>query len=220
MATDEWRTPPGLYARLDDLFGFTLDVAATDDNHLAPTWYTKQQNGLTQPWSGRIYGNPPYSDPSRWVLRAALAAGVGEAELIVMLLPVDTSTAWFRVLWDDARRCCFSIAGWRTLGAVQNRARGFRRAWLCSRGSRGGRCGRSPISARLCRLGRWPAPPAAVHSPNRRSIAPCSPRHLPPSTAGSLRANSCNPRHYTRLKNPAIPALSPRSGALRSKVSV
>jgi phage N-6-adenine-methyltransferase len=102
MANDEWGTPPELYRRLDEVFLFTLDPAASNANHVAPTWYTKEQNGLAQPWPGRCFCNPPYSDPTPWILRASLATLTGESELVVMLLPVDTSTEWFRTIWDTA----------------------------------------------------------------------------------------------------------------------
>jgi hypothetical protein len=65
-----------------------------------------------------VYCNPPYCDPAPWVLRASLATLTGESELIVMLLPVDTSTEWFRAIWDTAaellllhRRLRYTTAG-------------------------------------------------------------------------------------------------------------
>lgn len=55
-ATDEWATPQALFDKLDACFHFTLDVCATDENHKAPKWYTREQDGLKQDWGGRLYG--------------------------------------------------------------------------------------------------------------------------------------------------------------------
>ncbi len=64
MNTDEWYTPPGIIRSLGD---FDLDPAtsltALNLNHSAKRFYTAKENGLLQLWSGRIWLNPPYSNP-------------------------------------------------------------------------------------------------------------------------------------------------------------
>ena len=54
--TDEWATPQDLFDKLDACFHFTLDPCATDENHKAPKYFTRVQDGLKQDWGGRLYG--------------------------------------------------------------------------------------------------------------------------------------------------------------------
>lgn len=97
---------------LEARFGapFTLDVAAAAHNAKARRFYTRADNGLEQPWTGRVWCNPPYSrqagvmDLGTWVRKAwdewNLAAWEDEAELerIVMLVPANrVEQAW----WQD-----------------------------------------------------------------------------------------------------------------------
>lgn len=50
--TDEWATPQDLFDKLDACFHFTLDPCATDENHKAPKYFTRAQDGLKQDWGG------------------------------------------------------------------------------------------------------------------------------------------------------------------------
>jgi hypothetical protein len=60
MATDVWLTPRHI---LDALGQFDLDPCAAPDPDLWPTatrHITLPTNGLTEPWHGRVWLNPPY----------------------------------------------------------------------------------------------------------------------------------------------------------------
>lgn len=50
--TDLWETPQDFFDMLDAEFGFTLDAAADAQNHKCPCYYTREQDGLKQPWPG------------------------------------------------------------------------------------------------------------------------------------------------------------------------
>jgi phage N-6-adenine-methyltransferase len=80
---------------LHERFGFTVDVAASIENTKLPRFYTAEQDGLAQDWTGeRVWCNPPYSKIGPWVEKAT----AGGAELVVMLLPANrTEQAW----WQD-----------------------------------------------------------------------------------------------------------------------
>lgn len=50
---------------------FDLDVAACEESHHAPRFYTKADDGLKRPWDAeRIWCNPPYSDIEPWIAKA------------------------------------------------------------------------------------------------------------------------------------------------------
>jgi phage N-6-adenine-methyltransferase len=94
--SDQWATPWALIRELEQKFGaFDLDPAAQEHTAKAPRFYTIEDDGLTQPWFGRVFCNPPYSKPGPWCARAHEATSTGEADLVVMLLPASIDTAWF-----------------------------------------------------------------------------------------------------------------------------
>lgn len=93
--SDEWSTPPQIFEELDAEFHFTLDVASTDGNALCERHYTKSDDGLSQPWTGSVWCNPPYGRKiGRWLRKAALENDGG---VTVCLVPARTDTAW----WHD-----------------------------------------------------------------------------------------------------------------------
>ena len=93
--SDLWETPQDLFDQLDDEFHFTLDVCALPENAKCPKFYTPEQDGLSQPWTGVCWCNPPYGRyvTGRWVRRAWEASAAGTT--VVMLLPARTDTTWF-----------------------------------------------------------------------------------------------------------------------------
>ena len=93
-----WYTPEWLFNRLSLAYGpFDLDVAAAPENAKCERYFDEQTNGLEQPWTGRVWCNPPYRDLIKWVRKAREETMNGNAEKVVMLLPAQTSTAW----WHD-----------------------------------------------------------------------------------------------------------------------
>ena len=74
MLSDEWLTPPEVLAALGP---FDLDPCACSIPRPWPTaarHYTREDNGLTKPWAGRVFCNPPYGGPSvvgPWMRRMA-----------------------------------------------------------------------------------------------------------------------------------------------------
>ena len=59
--TDQWATPEDFFATLDREFHFDLDPCADETNHKTPEYFTREQDGLRQDWSGRrVFCNPPY----------------------------------------------------------------------------------------------------------------------------------------------------------------
>lgn len=86
----EYSTPQELYDTLDAEFSFTLDPCATLKNAKCKKFYTKEQDGLAQDWTGEsVFMNPPYGrEIGKWVAKIAHTGGVA-------LLPARTDTRWF-----------------------------------------------------------------------------------------------------------------------------
>lgn len=59
-ASDDWYTPREIFAALD--LTFDLDPCSPGPGHWVParTIYTKQVDGLRQPWRGLVFMNPPF----------------------------------------------------------------------------------------------------------------------------------------------------------------
>src|SRR5579859_4696056 len=95
-ATPEWQTPPDVFAALEREFGpFELDVCATAANATCGRYFTEADDGLSQPWEGRVWMNPPYGRLiGLWMLKGRQAATAGA--LVVCLVPARPDTAWWR----------------------------------------------------------------------------------------------------------------------------
>lgn len=93
---DTWLTPRWI---LDQLGRFDLDPCAAA---AAPFWVcggamTPAEDGLVQPWLGRVFMNPPFSCIWPWVEQMA-KHGNG-----IALLPAGHDTeAWERYVWGAA----------------------------------------------------------------------------------------------------------------------
>jgi len=96
---DEWETPDWLFQALHAEFRFTIDAAASRTNHKLPRYWTARDDALQQSWAGeRIWLNPPYSrgQIERWLAKVRKEVDApSPAQLVVALLPADTSTQYF-----------------------------------------------------------------------------------------------------------------------------
>jgi phage N-6-adenine-methyltransferase len=97
---DDRGTDQAFFDSLEERFGkFTLDVAAAAHNAKCDAFYTREDDGLTQGWTGAVWCNPPYSDCGAWV-KNAWAEWHGSLSVIriVMLLPANrVEQGW----WQD-----------------------------------------------------------------------------------------------------------------------
>ena len=93
--SDDYYTPAWIFETLD--IEFDIDVAAPPGGVPwipAKQFYTKADDGLSQPWEGKVWMNPPFSGCKDWVRRFA-EHGNG-----IALLPMARSN-WLNTIWDS-----------------------------------------------------------------------------------------------------------------------
>jgi hypothetical protein len=101
-ATDVWLTPPDI---IEAVGPFDLDPCAAIGQpwRTATTQYTRDDDGLAQPWHGFTWVNPPFGpDAETWMLRLAEHGnGIG-------LVAARTETRWFvNAVWKRADAVLF-----------------------------------------------------------------------------------------------------------------
>ena len=98
---DEWLTPPWLIQKLGK---FDLDPCSP----INPPWstaarhYSIEDDGLTAPWAGRVWMNPPYSSVGPW-MRRLVQHGNG----IALIFSRTDTKAFFECVWDAADAVLF-----------------------------------------------------------------------------------------------------------------
>lgn len=89
--TDLWETPQDFFEDLNREFGFDLDACAVADNAKCERYFSPEQDGLKQEWSGTVWCNPPYGRQiGKWVEKAHKSDCT-----VVMLIPARTDAGWF-----------------------------------------------------------------------------------------------------------------------------
>lgn len=99
--SDGWYTPPKYIALAREVLGaIDLDPASCSAAQAvvqAERYYTEHEDGLIQPWFGRMWINPPYSAPTPWVRRAVSEYQAGNVSAALILTNSYTETGW----WQD-----------------------------------------------------------------------------------------------------------------------
>lgn len=94
--TDQWATPQAFFDELNKEFNFDLDPCATKENAKCRKFFTAEENGLLQDWSGhRVFCNPPYGRAIAAWVRKCYEESQKPDTLVVMLIPARTDTSYF-----------------------------------------------------------------------------------------------------------------------------
>ena len=102
IRSDDWFTPPHILIALG--LQFDCDPASPEGGVSwipAQHYHTEPEDGLTAPWHGLVWLNPPYSNPGPWVARLK-QHGNGLA-----LVSADTSTGWWHDNIEASSAVCF-----------------------------------------------------------------------------------------------------------------
>lgn len=98
--------------RMAGVDAFDLDVAACEESHHAPVWYGQGRYGFTDglytvsnPWTGRVFCNPPWGHIGPWVDTAWREMSRREGPITVaMILPGNrTHRTWWQELVEPVR---------------------------------------------------------------------------------------------------------------------
>jgi len=109
----EWYTPPEIIERARRVMGnIDCDPASTERaNEIihADCFYTAEDDGLTKPWHGCVWLNPPYGQPEIAQFAEAVVAknAAREFEQACVLVNNATETNWFQSMLRDCTAVCF-----------------------------------------------------------------------------------------------------------------
>lgn len=106
--TDEWLTPPWLLKAIAATgFRFDLDpchpLEGTPWAHLLPErTFTVEDDGLTKPWSGSVWMNPPYSGAGDWMAKLAV-----HGDGMALVFARCETLWWFNHVWPKTSGLLF-----------------------------------------------------------------------------------------------------------------
>jgi transcriptional regulator with XRE-family HTH domain len=100
--SETWTTPKELLEPLYSVFGtFDLDPCSpTSNGRTAPVkagaYFTETEDGLSLPWFGTVFMNPPYGRSlHNWTAKAKAEVEQGNAEVVIGLLPARPDTRYW-----------------------------------------------------------------------------------------------------------------------------
>ncbi len=109
---NEWYTPARYVDMAREVMG-TIDTdpasnATAQRTVRAKTYYTAETNGLDKEWRGKVWMNPPYSNPEVQQFAAKVIAEYqsGRVTEAIVLTNNSADTGWHRAMQDACTRYC------------------------------------------------------------------------------------------------------------------
>ena len=108
---NEWYTPyEFIEAALLTMGSIDLDPASSELGNKtvkATEFYTAKNNGLTKPWTGNVWLNPPYAQPLISQFCDKLALELSAINQAIVLINNATETKWFQGIAELSSSICF-----------------------------------------------------------------------------------------------------------------
>lgn len=111
---NEWYTPDKYIEAARKVLGeIDLDPATSETANKrikARTTFTRKDDGLRHNWTGRVWMNPPYSQPAiqHFAQKLVHEFAEGRVHAAIALTHNYTDTEWFHILARSADRICFT----------------------------------------------------------------------------------------------------------------
>ena len=109
----EWYTPGFIIDAARDVLGaIDLDPASSEIANRtvqAAHYFTVDEDGLAQPWKGRVFMNPPYTTGlvDRFAAKLLDEHRLGNVPAAIVLTNNSTDTEWWQALAGEATALCF-----------------------------------------------------------------------------------------------------------------
>ena len=123
---NEWYTPSRFIAAARMCMGgIDLDPATSVEANAAinaDRFYTLEDDGLNEPWAGRVWLNPPYAGDlvGKFTGKLRNHFVAGEVTSALVLVNNATETTWFQQLASDAVALCFPSSRVKFWGPNKN----------------------------------------------------------------------------------------------------
>lgn len=123
----EWYTPsPIIEAARRVMRGIDLDPAssaAANETVQAASFFSTADDGLSRPWRGRVWLNPPFAENARFIAKLVAEYEAGNVTEACCLTFASLDTEWARLLlrfprWHPVGRVAF-VPGWESRPAEQ-----------------------------------------------------------------------------------------------------
>lgn len=110
---NEWYTPPEyIEAARSSMGGIDLDPATSEkaqETVKAKKFFTADDDGLSKPWKGKVWLNPPYAKDliGKFCDKLVKSIDGGKITTAILLVNNATDTAWFHRVAGKASSVCF-----------------------------------------------------------------------------------------------------------------